>query len=554
MKTYVIQIHSSDYSSWEIYDNSLGEPYTNIAGSVDIDPVKCRLFSRDTFFYEADVFTLDRSSIRAGETIAGVLILEQNKTFGRTKNKKRLLYRCIPNNRELPAFLVPYDPSVSFSKIQKNKYVTFVFDQWENTHPQGLLTNVIGDVDVLENYYEYQMFSKGLHTSMKDFTEKVRDAFRNTSVEAWVEKMREKYTLEDRTHRRDIFSIDGENCQDIDDAVSIRETGENIYTVSVYIANVALWIEALGAWPLFTDRVSTIYLPHQKYGMLPNLLSDDICSLREGRDRVAFATDIVISATDGCILSTSFHNVLIRVSKNYVYEEPSLRDNPVYTRMYELTRKISDINTSAELISFWMVKTNTVCGEHMKMNEVGIFRATEKNENIHAHAAIQQEWAGYSGKYVLYSTDVVHEVMKITHYIHITSPIRRLVDFLNQIAFVRLYLALSTESFNYLENWKSKMDSLNDSMRKIKKGQNESWLLYHFYKDPNIIGRNHYGRIVDKKMSGGIFKYSVYLAEYRLFTSFKTNEILEPSCVISFRLYLFESEHEVKRKVRIEMS
>jgi exoribonuclease R len=371
-----------------------------------------------------------------------------------------------------------------------------------------------------------------------------------------VEKLREKYSLDDRRHRTDIFSIDGENCQDIDDAVSIRETGENTYTVSVYIANVALWIEVLDAWSLLTDRVSTIYLPHQKYGMLPNLLSDDVCSLREGRDRVAFAVDIVVSATDGCILSTSFHNVLIRVSKNYVYEEPALRDNPVYTRLYDFTHKISEVNTSAELISFWMVKTNTVCGEHMKMNESGIFRATEKNDTIHPHALIQEEeeWAGYYGKYVLYSTDIVHEVMKITHYVHITSPIRRLVDFLNQIAFVRLYLALSTESFNYLENWKSKMDSLNDSMRKIKKGQNESWLLYHFYKDPDIIGRLHKGVILDKKMSGGIFKYVVYLGEYRLFTSFKTNEILELSCVISFRLYLFESEHDVKRKVRIEMS
>jgi exoribonuclease R len=509
------------------------------------------LFSRDTFFYEAGVFTLDRSPIRAGETIAGVLILEQNKTFGRTKNKKRRLYRCIPNNRELPAFLVPYDPSVSFSKIQKNKYVTFVFDQWENTHPQGLLTNVIGDVDVLENYYEYQMFSKGLHTSMKDFTQKIRDAFRNTCVEAWVEKMREKYSLDDRRHRTDIFSIDGENCQDIDDAVSIRETGENTYTVSVYIANVALWIEVLDAWSLLTDRVSTIYLPHQKYGMLPNLLSDDVCSLREGRDRVAFAVDIVVSATDGCILSTSFHNVLIRVSKNYVYEESALRDNPVYTRLYELTGKISVIHTSAELISFWMVKTNTVCGEHMKMNEVGIFRATEKNDTIHPHALIQEEWAGYSGRYVLYSKEVVHEVMKITHYIHITSPIRRLVDLLNQVELIRLSLAVSAESLNQLENWKSKMDSLNESMRKINRVESNSGLLHHYYKDHN---RAVQGIILDKIKSNPINIYSVYLEKYRLFTLFSSNEELTKYTTHSFCQYLFEGEHDLKRKIRIQLT
>lgn len=64
----------------------------------------------------ADVATLVYSPIRNATYIAGVLVLDTNRTYGRTPNKKRLFYKCIPNNLQYPSFLVPYETTLGFPK------------------------------------------------------------------------------------------------------------------------------------------------------------------------------------------------------------------------------------------------------------------------------------------------------------------------------------------------------------------------------------------------------------------------------------------------------
>ena len=70
----------------------------------------------------------------------------------------------------MPSFLVTYElKNVGFSKIFKNMYVTFTFDEWNDKHPRAKLDNVIGPVDVLDNFYEYQLFCKSLNSSIQKF-------------------------------------------------------------------------------------------------------------------------------------------------------------------------------------------------------------------------------------------------------------------------------------------------------------------------------------------------------------------------------------------------
>ena len=123
-----------------------------------INPLDKKMFMDDIFTVQEDTFNRVSSIVRTCKQIAGVLMLENNKTFGRTENKKRLLYKCIPDDRHLPAFLVPYDVKIGFSKVQKNKFVTFKFDCWNDKHPRGILTETIGDVDNLDCFFEYQLY------------------------------------------------------------------------------------------------------------------------------------------------------------------------------------------------------------------------------------------------------------------------------------------------------------------------------------------------------------------------------------------------------------
>ncbi len=117
--TYQIFIKDRSYSDWDFKDIN-NENLVNIEDNdklKSVDPVGSKLFSRDVIcFNKENELILSKSIIRNSTTIAGILVLEGNKTYGRTENKRRLLYKCIPDDKYLPVFLVPYDLKIGFSK------------------------------------------------------------------------------------------------------------------------------------------------------------------------------------------------------------------------------------------------------------------------------------------------------------------------------------------------------------------------------------------------------------------------------------------------------
>ena len=87
---------------------------------------------------------------------------------------------------------------MGFSKKMENKYVTFNFESWDNEHPYGSLSNTIGDVDKLENFYEYQLYCKNIHHSIKTF--KKISAKKIKSSPNIINFIYKKYALSDRTN------------------------------------------------------------------------------------------------------------------------------------------------------------------------------------------------------------------------------------------------------------------------------------------------------------------------------------------------------------------
>ena len=330
MISYKIYINDRNYSSWEVFDTN---NFNKI--NVDIDPIKSKLFSNDVFTLDEQLnVNILHSSIRLGTSMPGVLILTGNKTYGRqnkqTPNKKRnegkLLYKCIPDDIRMPSFLVPYElKNVGFSKIFKNMYVTFTFDEWNDKHPRAKLDNVIGPVDVLDNFYEYQLFCKSLNSSIQKFQKDTSKAIDNRSHEGIIETVKVKYpSIQDRTDRKTwhIITIDPPKSQDFDDGFSIIDLEDGVQQLSIYISNVTIWMDVLNLWDSFSRRISTIYLPDKKRPMLPTILSDCLCSLQENVTRIAFVMDIFIKETE--IIDIKYANCFIKVSNNYCYEDPKL--------------------------------------------------------------------------------------------------------------------------------------------------------------------------------------------------------------------------------------
>jgi len=581
MKKYQILINDRNYSSWVITDSEtnkevdLSDPLF-----INVNPVERKMFSRDIFTIDDTTdnkqLHISYSHIKNTGEIAGVLLLENNKTFGRTENKKRLLYKCIPDDAHLPAFLVPYDIQMGFSKVNKNKFVIFKFDHWKDKHPHGQLVQTLGNIDNLEVFYEYQLFCRSLHISITKFISKTRECIENRPNEEHISHIfnNQNYRIEDRRNTHSIFTIDPYGSMDFDDGFSIiscEHEGKQCWKVSVYIANVYFWLETFGLWKSFSKRVATVYLPDRRRPMLPTILSETLCSLQKHQDRFAFAMDVILDS-DGKLFEDTvlFSNVLISVQNNYVYEDKKMIATDIhYQQLFSISNKINkSVMNSHDVVSHWMVIMNKLSGNFMSKNKFGIFRSsTYLNNNCQEKidkplkeetARMIHMWNNVSGQYVVYNPNVYysHELMNLKSYIHITSPIRRLVDLLNQMMMLvnlGLIKNISNDGQEFIDNWLHKIDDINTSMRSIRKIQTDCELVHRCFTDPAIMNKEHVGVVFDKIAKNDSFSYMVYLEDIKLLSRITTREDIANYSSVQFKLFLFEDENKIKKKIRLHI-
>ena len=581
---YKIHINDRNYTSWEIYDNN------NLSKvNLNINPIENKLLSNDVFKFDNNTVSIIHSSVRTGTAIPGVLILDGNKTYGR-ENKitegqnytplklkysaGRLLYKCMPDDTRLPLFLIPYEiKSIDFSKVLKNLYVTFNFENWNDKHPRGKLDCVIGSVDILYNFYEYQLYCKSLNTSIQKFQKDTSKVIALKTHNSIIESIMTKYpNIEDRTNQNKwyIITIDPLDSQDYDDGFSIVNLDNNIQQLSIYISNVTIWIDILNLWNSFSRRISTIYLPDNKKPMLPTILSDCLCSLQENVKRVSFVMDIFIQ--NNSIIDFKFCNAFIKVHKNYVYEEPSLLADIKYHEILDTVQKISkkykyinNVRNSHELVCYLMILMNYHAATELIKYKTGIFRSTIIKKNIIVPETIPEDvskfitiWNSASGQYID-GTQIIntrHELLDVDAYIHITSPIRRLVDLLNMIKLQQQtkLINLSDNANNFYNNWLNELDYINVTMRTIRKVQCECLLLNICNNNPQILEKEYVGYLFDKiDRNDGLFQYIVYLPELKLSSKLTLRNNFENFENKKFNLYLFNNEDKFKKKIRINL-
>lgn len=542
----------------------------NYPALANIVPLSEKWLNGDVIGVTDTQVTLVKSMYSKSKNIPGVLILDGNKTYGRTQNNKRLYYKCIPFDRGLPAFIIPYNAPIGFSKVQTNHYVTFHFDNWSGKHPCGILTETLGKVDDLNAFYEYQLHCNLLNVSTTQFTKNTNALFKQRSANDYIQQITQNpdFHIEDRQSEY-IFSIDPAGSVDFDDAFSIQLNDDNQYRVSIYIANVYVWIETLNLWNEMTTRPSTIYLPDRKRTMLPTILSDEICSLQEDQPRFALAMDIIVDH-DGRIVTEippRYANVIIRVKKNYVYEEPKLLKNTHYKTMFDLSKRMdASIIDSHDVVAHFMVMMNSAVGSYMKSREIGIFRSatftqpTDLAQPIEGLSAetgrIVRSWKNTNTQYTLFrpNEDIQHAIMGIDAYVHITSPIRRLVDLLNQMILCQatgIVTSLSGPANQFLIEWLREIEYINSTSKSIRKVQMDCELITKCTSYPAVMEEAHRGIIIDKdRITDKLFSYMVYIEQLKMMTRVKTETEYVLHSNVSCKLYLFQEEDKVINKIR----
>ena len=565
MNVYKLSIHDRNYTSWDIFDTIHFQKV-----DISINPVDSKMFSNDVFTVDKDNnVTVLHSSIKTSTDIPCVLILSGNKTYGRRKGK--LLYKCVPDDMRLPPFLVPYEiKKVGFSKVFINCYAAITFVEWTDKHPIASLSKIIGPVDELDNFYEYQLYCKSLNASIQKFQKATNKALELNSIDTFIENIKIKHpSIEDRrmTH---IFTIDPPNCLDFDDAFSICQGDDGVRRLTIYISNVTIWMDILDIWDSFSRRISTIYLPDKKRPMLPTILSDSLCSLQSGVTRIAFYMDIFIKDND--IIDLKYGNCFIKVVKNYCYEEKDLLKDPHYLKVLETTKILSkkykyinSIKNSHDVVTYLMTFMNCHSAKQLIEHNTGIFRSTVTKTHAPIPETVPEEvskfitiWKSAHGQYIN-GADIMnrkHEILDIDSYIHITSPIRRLVDLLNIIKFQQVtnIIQLSENAMRFYDNWINDLEYINLTMRSIRKVQCDCTMLDLCSNNPDILTKEYDGYMFDKIIrTDGLFQYIVFLPDLKLSSRITSREDIINFEARKFQLYIFHNEDKYKQKIRLHL-
>jgi len=500
--------------------------------------------------------------------IPGILILSGNKTYGRVKTNSskaksnlggKLLYKVYPHsNFSQDPCLIPYEiKHLGFSKVLSNLYVCYDSDTLR-------LDQVIGSVDSPEAFAEYQLYVYGLKQSINPLRKKVTDKIKSCSDP--IEEIATRLGLTKSFHPN-IFSIDPETSKDFDDAFSITRLGKDLQ-VSIYIANVPVWLEWAGITLDELPRASTIYLPNTIYPMLPSILSDDLCSLWANKPRLAFVLELEINGVDGQIKSKKFSNQLIQVKTNWSYSDPKLETSPDYQMLKNLTClcKSQTNLDSHQVVEYWMCQMNLIVGQELVLRDRGIFRQAQMDlEKIHtvppnipesvAHTIQLIQSANAS--YVEFNPDLpapTHQILNVDSYLHVTSPIRRIVDIIN-MRFLQQALGLSLNSYDKTSSWS--VEKINKQTQSIKRVQNKSRQLDIITSrlDPDEVLEGwvcgiHLGTFDTQSTKST----QVYIPKYGLQVQIKTCvDLLEIYSKCNVKLYLFVNADTLAKKVQAEI-
>ena len=246
------------------------------------------------------------------------------------------------NGRYTKDIFIPKEQSKG--AVNGHKVVVILTDYGtEGKNPEGKVTEILGHVsdpgtDVLS-------IVKGMEIPT-EFPEKVMNQ---------AERVPDRICGADMQGRMDLrqvqmVTIDGEDAKDLDDAVSLRMEGEN-YVLGVHIADVSNYVQegsALDREAL--KRGTSVYLVDRVIPMLPRRLSNGICSLCAGEDRLTLSCIMTIDQK-GNVIDHVIAETVIRVDRRMTYtsvqkildgdEEETARYEelaPMFLRMNELAR------------------------------------------------------------------------------------------------------------------------------------------------------------------------------------------------------------------------
>ncbi len=286
--------------------NSHGDlfiPPEATAGAMSGDEVVAKVTSRGR---------RDGEDIYRGE-IVEILQRGENRFVG-TLRKAESYWFVMPDGRDMTTPIVVKDIGEAGPKPGTKVIAEIVKYGKRGDLPTGVIVEKLGDEGELEVETRSVIRAHGL---AEEFSEQaLADARRAI----------ERFDGEDTGGRRELFdetlvTIDPPDARDFDDAVSIRDNGDGTTTLGIHIADVSHFVvEGSDLDAEAKQRGTSVYFPRRVIPMLPEVLSNGVCSLQEGEPRYAKSVFITYDGS-GRRVKTDFAETVIRSARRLTYEQ-----------------------------------------------------------------------------------------------------------------------------------------------------------------------------------------------------------------------------------------
>lgn len=260
------------------------------------------------------------------------------------KNNKNFGF-VIPDNTKISEdVFVPVERSKG--AVSGHKVVCEITDYGKNNRkPEGKITEILGHVN--DPGVDIMSIVKGYELPT-EFSEKIMHQ---------AERVASEVSEADMAGRRDLrnvqmVTIDGEDAKDLDDAVSLTKDGTQ-YQLGVHIADVTNYVQENSAldWEA-RERGTSVYLVDRVIPMLPHKLSNGICSLNAGENRLALSCLMTIDEK-GEVVSHEIVESVINVDRRMSYtsvkkiledkDEAEIHEYEALVPMFELMRELAGI-------------------------------------------------------------------------------------------------------------------------------------------------------------------------------------------------------------------
>ncbi len=245
-----------------------------------------------------------------GAKVVRVLERSQKRLVGTLKKWQRRSY-VVPDGMDFAAEIGLSDNNTAGAETDDK--VVIELSSRPSRGLVGRIVEVLGDASDPSIDVPMVVAQFGLRT---EFPEDVRHE---------VEKLPRKVRAADIKGRLDlrgelVVTIDPESAQDFDDAISVKRTRSG-WKLGVHIADVSHYVRPGSAvWQEAVERTTSIYLPTRTIPMLPEKLSNNLCSLRPDEDRLTLSVLMDLDG-QGKVKNFNIERSVIRSSKRLTYEE-----------------------------------------------------------------------------------------------------------------------------------------------------------------------------------------------------------------------------------------